>query len=207
MRILFSFSFLILASFLPVLKASAQDTIMLINGKKINANVLQVQEKSIKYRTGGTDKKKIHSIKPYRVFAINKSDGTEELIFKPDSLDEPEFNLSQFRMFIKGEQAAQTGYNNKLNKVVAFVLGAAASNLDIYGLIVPALYSSIVGSVSPDINKLRNADPALINNVDYQEGYLKVVRDKKIRNSFVAGMIGFATGFAAQAIIGNNTRK
>lgn len=201
------FSFFILYSFLSFLNATAQDTIILINGKKLNANVLEVQENTIKYKIGNGKKKKIHSMRSDRVFAINKADGTEQLVFKQDSLDETDFTVSQLRLFIKGEQAAQTGYHNNLNKVIAFALGAAASSFDIYGLVVPALYSSIVGSVSPDINKQKNVDPALINVPEYQEGYFKVSRDKKIRNSFVAGMIGFAVGFTAQAIIGNNIKK
>ncbi len=207
MRKLSLLSFFIFVSFLSFLKVSAQDTLVLMNGKRINGNVLEIQEKAIKYRIGSNPKSPIHSIKPYRVFAINKNDGTEKVIFAPDTLDQSDYTIPQLRTFIKGERAAQTGYNNTLNKALAFVAGAGASYFSIYGLVVPALYSSIVGASSPDINKQKNVDPALANVPEYQDGYLTITRQKKIRNSFVAGMIGFAVGFTTQAIIGNNTKK
>ena len=200
-------SFFLVSSLLTNLKASAQDTIVMLNGKRINGTVLEIQETSIKYRIGTNLNDKVRSIKSDRVFAINKSNGEEKIIFKPDTLDEPDFNVSQLRLFIKGEQAAQAGYHNTLNKAAAFAVGVGSSFFSIYGLVGPALYSSIVGSVSPDINKQKNTDPALINVTDYQEGYLSVAQSKKIKNSYIAGMIGFVAGFTAQSIIGNNTKK
>jgi len=219
MRKLIAFLFLLIVLLTFCFKVLAQDitqtqvpnnlsdTIILLTGKKIGGTVLNINEDRIHYQTFIDKKKKNHSINPERVFSVTKSDGSEVVVFKPDTLDPNEFSVSQLRVFIKGEQAARIGYSDNLNKVMAFLVGAGSSYFTIYGIVGPGIYSSIVGSYSPDINQQHAADSAMINNTDYREGYLRVCRDKKIRNSFVAGMIGFAVGFTAQSIMGNQLKR
>jgi hypothetical protein len=197
------FTLIIISLLLSSFITWAQDTIVLNNGKIRHGLVLEAMQSEIKYNSDG----KNHSLKASRVFSINKADGSKEMIFKLDSMDEPGINMEQMQLYVTGERAAQTGYHNNLNKVVAFAAGAGFSFFSIYGLIGPAIYTSVVGSSSPNINKQSNLDTSLMLNTDYQEGYFAVARNKKIRNSFIAGMLGFAVGFTAQSIIGNNVKR
>ena len=91
-------------------QAFAQDTLILINGKVIPVLNTDLQEYRIAYRKipdgytkeydsqgtpeGSLKKKKsrLRTMDPERVFAIKYRDGTESIIYRPDSLDYLEFS-------------------------------------------------------------------------------------------------------------------
>lgn len=131
---------------------------MLLNGKTILVNSVEIRDHGIAYRkvesqTGKNKKSKLRFIHPDRVFSVRFSDGREQVVFEPDTLDPLEFSVSQMRMFIKGEQDAAMYYKNDLNKVLAVGVGAGAGILGFYGLVIPPLYSTVVGSYSPNLDK------------------------------------------------------
>jgi hypothetical protein len=191
--------FLLLA--FSALSLSAQETITLLNGKVISASRVKIDDFSISYSkdtAGG-----FRRIDNYRVFSVTKSDGSETVVYRKDSEDSLDFTPEQMRLFIQGEQEADRYFKGYFNQGVGFSLGAVvAAPLGLsFGLfLVPPIYSTVVGSFSPNMKRAKVSDPSLRQIQEFSEGYQKKVRDKKIRQSFVAGMIGFAMGFTYHAI-------
>jgi tetrahydromethanopterin S-methyltransferase subunit F len=194
------FSFIIL--FLFSLALHAQDKIVLLSGKVINAKSVTINGYTIAYRTTG-EKSKLRKVDPENVFSIQYADGSEKIIFIRDLTDTLEYTVEQMRMFIKGEQDAALYYKNIPNKVAGFAVGVGASFFSIYGLVLPPLYGTIVGAHSPNMEKMQVSDASLLNDYDYREGYKTKVRNRKVRNGVLSGFIGFAAGFVALAVIGN----
>ncbi len=166
---------LLLASiFIFGVQAHGQDTLVLINGRVIPVLSVDFQEYRVAYRKvpkGGEQitsspasengvvkkkKSKFRTMDPLRIFSVKYSDGTERVIYRPDSLDPMEFTQDQMRLFIKGEQDADKYYKNNFNKGLGFGLGAGAGLLGFYGLAVPPLYATIMGSFTPNLsNRLK----------------------------------------------------
>jgi len=197
---MFRHVFLFLAGIILSSVAVAQDTLVLITGRTIIVKSVELNEHTIVYRKFG-DRPKFKKMDPERVFSIKYADGHERVIFRQDSLDPMDFTEEQMRMFIKGEQDATLYYHNTLNKGLSFAIGAGSAIFGIWGLAGPPIYSTVVGSFSPNMNKQKVSDPALRNNQEYCEGYERKVRDRKIRNAWVGGLGGFIIGVVAYTII------
>jgi hypothetical protein len=195
-------SFFLTLSFLIPTLASAQDRIILINGNVLEVKNVELKDNKVSFQCLNKEKRK--KINPDRVFSVQYADGTERVIFESDPLDPSDFKPEEMRMFIKGEQDAKRYYHNTGNKIVSAAVGASAGLLTIYGLVVPALYSTVVGSFSPNVQKHDVSDPALRDNLNYREGYERKCRDRKIRNSLLYGFGGFFVGFATFAVLLNN---
>lgn len=191
--------FFLALAFLFAGMAAAQDRIVLINGKVLEVKNVELKDNRISFQS--LEKEKRRKINPDRVFAVQYENGTEQVVFATDPLDPSDFKPEEMRMFIKGEQDARLYYHNAGIQIVSAAIGAGAGLFTIYGLIVPPIYSTIVGSVSPNIQKHKVSDPALRDNLNYREGYERVCRDRKIRNSLIYGFGGFVVGFAAFAIL------
>src|SRR5205085_12004901 len=105
---------------------SAQDTLLLISGRKIVVSAIDLSGNTIAYRT--PDKKdKLKTIDPYRVFSVIYRDGNERIIYQPDSLDPIDFKVEEMRNFIKGEQDARSLYKNNAIKVIGAGFGAGSA--------------------------------------------------------------------------------
>jgi hypothetical protein len=139
----------------------------------------------------------------YRIFSVLGADGKEQVLYTKDPYDSLDFTPEQMRLFIKGEQDADRFFHGTANKAVSFAIGVPSSLLAIYGLLVPPLYSTVIGSFSPNMQKATVSDPALRNVPEYSEGYQRKVREKKIRNSLLYGLAGFAAGFVVFNMVVN----
>jgi hypothetical protein len=132
---------------------AAQDTLLLITGKKIVVSSVDLSGNTIAYRKMEAGSK-LKTIDPERVFSITYRDGNERIIYMPDSLDPIDFKVEEMRNFIRGEQDARELYKNTPIKVAGVAVGAGSAMLGLfYGLIGPPIYSTVVGSYSPNIEK------------------------------------------------------
>lgn len=183
--------------------SNAQDTIVLLSGKTIIAKNIAVGMYSVTYyslKENSWQKR----IGPESVFSIKHADGTERIVYERDSLEEEDYTVEQMRMYVRGEQDAMKYYKNNVNKIAAFACGGVASFFGFYGLIGPAIYSTVSGSVSPIMEKQKVSDPVLLHADEYREGYQRKVRDKKVKSSILYGIAGFAATFAAISIATHN---
>lgn len=131
---------------------TAQDTLLLITGRKIIVSSVDLHDNTIAYRNI-KDGSKLKTIEPERVFSIIYRDGNEHIVYLPDTLDPLDFKVDEMRNFIKGEQDAQKLYKNTFIKVAGVSIGAGCGILAFYGLVGPPLYATIVGSYSPNVEK------------------------------------------------------
>ena len=183
--------------------SSAQDTLILNSGRTIIVKDVQIGGYQISYhrQTEGAKQKKINLEK---VFSLKYHDGNEHVFYQPDSLEEDDFTPDQMRMYIRGEQDAMKYYKNNTNKIAALVSGGAVSYFGFYGIIGPAIYSTIVGAFSPDVEKQPFLDPALVHVEEYKDGFQRKVRDKKIKDSILYGLLGFAAGVVTYSVATHN---
>jgi len=191
--------FILFSFFLFTLFASAQNKIILLNGQEIPAMNASVQGEKIIYRSPLNNKLKKVSVD--HAFSFQDAKGREQVVYQMDPLDTGDFNAEEMRSFIKGEQEGDRYYRNQTNKVAAAAIGGAAGLLTIYGLAIPAIYSTIVGSISPNVEKQQVSDISMLNDPIFKEGYERRCRDRKIRNSLVFGYGGFAVSVTMLALL------
>jgi hypothetical protein len=193
-----------LFSFLQFQPAGAQDVLTLFNGRKIYTKIVEVNSQAVIFKHFSDIKEHKKSILLVRIFSI-ESCGKEEIIYRPDPIDPELFTVDQMRMFIKGEQEAMRFYESTSTKIASVVVGAAGGYLGFfYGLIVPPLFTTVVGSFSPKMSKMKVTDPSLLNDPDFVEGYAKKVRDYKVRKSILFGGIGYSIGLIGLIVYANN---
>lgn len=186
--------------------SKSQDVLILYNGRKIYTKIVEVNPQYIIYKHFSDIKERNKSILVARVFSI-ESNGKEEVLYKPDSMDPDLFTLDEMRMFIRGEQEAMRFYDSDALKITSIVFGIASGYFGFfYGLIGPPLFTTVVGAFSPNMSKQTITDPALLNNPDFVEGYSKKVRDYKVRKSIVFGGVGYAIGLVGFIALANQKK-
>ena len=174
----------------------AQDTIVLLNGKSILSQHAELNGYAITYHTLKANSKQ-KNVNVENVFSIRFADGTERIIYQPDSLEPDDYSPEQMRMYIIGEQEAIRYYKNNLNKATAFAFGGGSACLSFYGIIGPAIYATVIGSFSPKMEKQKVSDLSLLQNTEFREGYIRKARDKNTKNAILYGLAGFASVVAA----------
>ena len=201
---IFSSAFILLFMTLSCKTSLSQDVLTLYNGRKIYTKIVEVNSEFIVYKHSTDIQERNKSILLARVFSI-ESNGTEEVLYKPDAMFPDMFTMDEMRMFIKGEQEAMRFYDNTVLKITCVVLGMGSGYFGVfYGLIGPPLVTTVVGAFSPNMSKQKVTDPSLLSNPDFTEGYSKKVRDYKVRKSIVFGGIGYAIGIAGFIVLANN---
>ena len=199
-----SYAFIMLFMMLSWKTSLSQDVLTLYNGRKIYTKIVEVNSQYIIYKHSNDLKERNRSILLSRVFSL-ESEGKEEVFYRPDPMDPDLFTMEEIRLFIRGEQEAMRFYDNNFLKGTSVVVGIASGYFGFfYGLIGPPLFTTIVGSFSPNMSRQMVTDPSLISNPDFAAGYSKKVRDYKVRKSIVWGGIGYAAGLVGFIVIANN---
>ncbi len=183
--------------------SKAQDTLVLMSGKTIVAKNVELGGYYLSYYTM-KEKSKQKRFDLQNVFSIKYAGKPERIIYEPDSLEQDDYNVDQMRMYIKGEQDAIKYYKNNLNKLGAFAFGGVSAYFSFYGIIGPAVYSTVIGSFIPDIQTQKVSDPALLRVDEYRAGYEKKIRENKTKNAILYGLAGFAAGVATFVVVKNN---
>ena len=184
---------------------AAQDTLTLMSGKTLIVKNVGLTGNFVSYETMKA-KNKLKKLHAEEVFSVKYVNGTERIIYMPDSQEPDDYTITEMSMYIKGEQDAIKYYRNNMNKAGAFLFGAGSAYFSFYGIIGPAVYSTVIGSFIPDMSKQKVSDPALLQSAEYKNGYERKMRDVKTRNSILYGLAGLATGIVTYSIIGNNTK-
>jgi hypothetical protein len=198
-----------------VTQLTAQDTLLLLNGKSHPLKLYDMKDPDwVRYVTA-TGNGKVKKTDIYKVFAIKKADGTEQIIYQPDTAaGDP--SISWVRDYIKGQQygmlhkrqhfsKSDLTWHSKVNftEVGGVAIGGAGSLLSFYGIPVPAIYAVAIGRSNAKLPPDPAIEPALKNSEGFLFGYQKQKRNQRIRQGFISGMIGFAVGIVAFTIIEN----
>lgn len=186
---------LLLISFLNAGTTYAQYRIQLLNGKVINASLVQENTIYITYKKNESTQSNLRSIERIDVFSITDSSGREDVIYRQaDSLD---LTVEEARFFIDGENAARQFYKPVLPPVSAALAGAGSSFLGFYGLPFPMLYAIVfTRTKAPAMRLPESYDKKMYDNEAFRMGYEKTARNLKIQRCLTFGYIGFGAGLA-----------
>jgi hypothetical protein len=190
-----TFFFFLIAAF-----CDAQIKILLLSGKTKDVKQYEIKGDWIFYKKADDPKEKLRKMDKFDVFSALNANGTEEIIYDPDTSMEGDPSVERVRNYIKGEQFAMANYNKPMNKVGGFLAGAASGIAGYYGPIGVFSYSIILSRFNPKVPQTTLIEPDVLNSDEFKLGYQKYARNKKIQQSLIFGGIGFSVGFAAFAI-------
>jgi len=182
-------------------RAVAQGKLVFLNGKEKRFSTAEVKGEYIVYQPEGSSKTWPRKADKYNVFSILKDDGTEEIIYTPDTSDGGDPTIEEVRDYIKGEKHAVEVYRKPMNLIGGIAVGVAGSAAGFYGIPVPLVYTTVLGLFDP---KLPRSERDLVNSEAYIAGYKRKAKNMKIKNSLIGGGIGFSVGLAAFIIILGN---
>jgi hypothetical protein len=187
--------FLILEGFFSY----GQDTVVLLNGKTIEGEVLEVTESLVVINVLKKQTIQKREIDAERVFAVQYKNGSEKVLYQQDTTAGAFYTVEEMRYFILGEQDAFKYYRSPDASVLAFLGSAAGGFLFAESFVVilmPILSTGVV-----NIPRVR-AKPGKVSNDNYLEheafhdGYERVAKNKRIQNTLKASVFGLITGVA-----------
>lgn len=182
-----------------------RDQIILMSGKVFdNVEVTTVGDVEIKYLYHKKKKTIERMVDKYRVFAIGYANGTEDVIYKQDTLVGNYFTEEEMRMFVYGEQDAIELYKTP-GAVLLGALFSGAGGFILYDsffvFLVP--FSTTVVSGIPHVkvksNKVR--DPKYLAEPAYIMGYERTAKAKRIQGALMGSLVGVVIGVTVGQII------
>jgi len=202
---------LLAIAFFVAFNINAQDKLLLLNGRVDRGKILSDKESTFEfkiYKNGG--KEKIIPYDKYRIFSVTDIKGKESILYKRDTTMGNFRTENQMRMFIYGQRDAHENFGSGHHFLGGFVLGFGAAIFDTYefenpgGFFkrTPSIFPVLVPLVVPlgasflpsKIMKDDVSDIGYLNSEEYVEGFNKVKKFKKIKNSFLGSIAGVAAG-------------
>ncbi len=198
----------LLSIFLIFSASHAQNTVSLLNGKKISINDYNINKDedagNLIYKNSNGKERQIGVDE---IFSITDKAGNENIFYKQDSLTGNFFTIKQMGDYIKGEFEARQNYKAPLSTVLGFVAGGTSAILPLdkmfYAPLIPGAATAIIGSTKPAENKIKNQHPNYATNNYYLLGYKESAKRKRINNALKGSAVGMVTGIIIAFIIGN----
>lgn len=195
----------------------AQDKIQLLNGKILRGKLGNEFEDyfDFQYYEKGGKVKSIDLVK-YRIFSYTNSAGEETILYKQDTLMGNFFTKNEMKMFVYGQRDAFANYKAAPWFVSGLAIGFTSVILDTYDFrpnggffkidptIVPIggifVYTIGSGLFKPRVRKEYAADVNFLSSEHYIEGFQKIARVKKLKNSLLGSVIGVSTGLIVYSL-------
>ena len=200
---------------------NAQEKLLLLNGRVDKGKIVADKESIFDFKINKKDGKgKIISYDKYRIFSITESNGKESILYKKDTAIGNFLSENQMRMYIYGQRDAHENFGGVRHFLGGLILGFSAAIFDTYefGLskqqiaagvtpipkgfllrepsVFPALFPLTIAlgtSLLPSkIKKNDVSNIGYLNSEEYVEGFNKVKRFKRIKNSFLGSVAGAA---------------
>lgn len=179
------------------------DTIYLMSGQQLIANVIGVGEPLINYRVQKKKKVKIQQIDAYRVFSIRFGDGRDEfMVYEPDTAKNRYYSVEQMRSFVYGQQDALKHFKGGVYNVLGLALGiptgysVLGEGGAVLGLPAP-LFFSIPVLLNRTIPKKAVRNLSYLEDEQYREGFKRVIRGKRFFSVLKSSAFGMVAGFSA----------
>lgn len=203
---LFWFSFFSLISQQAVL---SQDTLLLMNGRTLNCNILADTGTVFVFELAKKSGKiKVHELHKNDVFSVTKEGLPEYVLYSPNPMMGDIYQVDEMRFYLAGENDARNNFTAWPTFIVGFVLCGGISYLGEEGLLLsivpPLIYT--VAQLIPKI-KIREetiSDMSYQHNDFYADGYEPPARTRKIIRALQGAYAGAAAGLVAFILIGKN---
>ncbi len=185
-------------------ESAPKDTLWYLNGDKELVSGCRFSTDST--LIGYYNKKgKPKDIEVFYVFSINKADGTEQIIYKPQ-VDEGGVGISveDMRAFVKGGYLGKKNYGGNFALVEGMLVGAASPWLiasvglnPLYSVVLPAANSFLVGVTKPSKGRIMKKYPKESQSKYFVDGFREAAKRKRTKKSILGGVIGLAAGIAS----------
>jgi len=186
-------------------KSFSQDTINLLNGKRIVAKSIYDEPTNalMKYDIVIRGKAKQKAVDKINIFSINYSDKTDRILYRQDTAIGYKLSIPEMEYYIAGEREAIKNYKAPWITVGGFALGFVATyKLAFWGLLSPAVFGTAMGVIDPKIKLSETTKPEMRTNKDFVDGYMTTATRKKVKNALL-GTVAGATVFAIATIVIN----
>ena len=198
----------LLSIFLILITCNAQNTVWLLNGKKLSINDYNINKyedtHNLVYQNAKGKEKQIDIDE---IFSVTDKTGNENIFYKKDSLTGNFFTTEQMQDYVKGEFEARQKYRAPLFTVLGFVAGGASAIVPLdkmfYAPLIPGAATTIIGCTKPDKNKIKSKYPNYASNNYYLLGYKESAKRKRINNALKGSAVGMAAGIIIAFIIGS----
>lgn len=193
---------------------NAQDKLLLLNGRVDRGKIMVDNESTFDfkiYKNGGAEK--IIPYAKYRIFSVTDIVGKETVLYKRDTSIGNFRSENQMRMYIYGQRDAHNNFGSAHHFIGGFLIGFTAAIFDTYEFdnpggffirspsIMPVLVPLVIplgASLLPSkIMKDDVSDIGYLNSEEYIEGFNKVKKFKRIKNSFLGSIAGVAVGLVS----------
>ena len=217
-KIIITFSLLI------VFTVSAQDKLLLLNGRFDKGKIIAENESNLDFKINkNSGKSKIIPYNKSRIFSIIDTNRKESVLYKKDASIGNFLSENRMRMYIYGQRDAHENFGVRRHLLGGFLLGLAATTFDTYEFgpskieiaegatpvptgfflrdpsIFPVLFPLSIplgSSLLPSrIKKNDVSSVEYLNSEEYIEGFDKVKKFKRIKSSFLGSLAGAALGF------------
>ena len=193
---------LIIILFATIGFAGAQDTIMLMKGKRIAVSNSRIEvtakgDTVVKYQLANG---KTKSKRTDRIFSLSQG-GREQIFYVPDTSIN-DLTVNQMRRFLQGKADFSGGFSWGFfaGGVAATAVGAViptlnfkigSNNADIpIGMVVPFGYVFVIGNTTKSVEKLKAKYPDMPDDEYYVYGAQMAVSQRRMRD----GALGVLTG-------------
>lgn len=191
------------------LASFSQDTLLLMNGRTLNCNI--VADSGTVYvleLTKKNGKVKVHEIHKNDVFSVTKRGEKEIVLYAPNPMIGDIYQIEEMRFYMAGENDARNNFTAWPTFIVGFALCGTISYLGEEGLILsivpPLVYTAAQLIPKIKIREETISDMSYQYNDFYADGYEPPARTRKIIRALQGAYAGAAAGLAAYLLIGKN---
>lgn len=212
--IIFRSILVLLVVFACCKRVSGQDKITLLNGQVLEVKIKSENDGDIVYFYEKRKKKKEAKLESYRIFSVEKKGEQEKIMYAQDTAIGNYFSVDEMRMFIYGERDARNNYKAGWFYAGSVVLGYAAVVFDAYDselgffksepsifpIILPLVFPIVSAKINTKIQSKHVSESAYLLNTEYIDGFKKVARFKRMKNTLLGTVTGVGLGLTTYFI-------
>jgi hypothetical protein len=180
---------------------SAQDTLLLMNGREMNCRILADTGTVFEFElVKPNGKVKLRELHKNDVFSVKKAGQQEVILYAQDELLGDIYSIDEMRFYLAGEHDARENFSAWPTFAVGFALCAGISLWGGDGYITavgpPILYTMIQLVPKIKIREKTMSRPEYKYNDIYADGYEPPARSRKLFRAMGGSFAGSATGVA-----------
>ena len=197
------FFIFILIAVLGLSDIYAQEKVLLLSGKELEGDIVEIDSVDVRVTRIKNDKKKFSFYDQSRVFSITKKDGTTDILYFQDTTDEDALSIREMQFYIIGEQDAMKSYKAPLAFVGGILVGTASTYFfgPFIGLIPVVPYTIAIAMINPKIKRNAVSNPDLLREDAYIMGHRSKAKNIKIQRVISGTIGGFAIGILTASIV------
>ena len=193
--------FILLLFVLISFHVSAQDTLLLMNGREMNCRILADTGTVFEFElVKPNGKVKLRELHKNDVFSVKKAGQQEVILYAQDELLGDIYSIDEMRFYLAGENDARENFSAWPTFAVGFALCTGISLWGGDGYITavgpPILYTMIQLVPKIKIREKTMSHPEYKYNDIYADGYEPPARSRKLFRALSGSFAGSATGVA-----------